>query len=167
MKVLKFGFSVLLCIISYVNSGAQAMVTNSSGVIILNPNERTQMSNLKRGSYEGNHVLGPEVAERMNTFESIYVFYTSEGGAYPVERKNVIKPDIYKATKTVEKSYIKGMRNSKISTQDVANNFIPFLDLAIKLADFQTDKVEQELKNLKDASDIEAYFLKIRLNEVN
>lgn len=159
-------FSILFVCSSFLLFG-QATFTDSNGTIIINKNlsKEDQIKQLKRGSYVESHILGDSVTYGLNQFEKSMVYFTQSSGAYAIEQKRVIKPVIYKKIYALDEYYIKSIAAGKLGVLDVRPKYVKILAKASKLVDFDTKKVEQDLKKLKDPEQIEAYFLKIKFNE--
>jgi hypothetical protein len=147
-------------------SFGQAFVSGSSGVLMLNPNAgSTQLkTSLKRGAFIGPHFFGDSIAYKMNQLEQTYVYYQPGTGAYAVEQKIIIKPDIYKKIKSLERHYISLVKKNDAlleeSTLKLSNN----LKLALKLMNYDTKNVERDLKRIRKPAEIQSYFSKIRFN---
>ncbi len=143
----------------------QAIVNNSgSGGVYLNKNESgSGGSATKRGYYVGPHVLGDTITALMNKFENYYVYYEESGGAYSVEEKIIIKPQIYKAVKKVNKYYEKSLKKGNISEKEAYASMKKLLTKGIKLRDYYTENVERDLKKMKDVNKITEYVDKIIL----
>lgn len=145
---------------------AQAIASESAGVIILNPNQNTNKgAGLKRGYYDGAHPLGEEIAEKLDEFEKSFVYYEPGYGAYAVETKVVLKKNIYNKVHLVEKDLIKQVRKKQLPLAEAGARFEKLLDKATPLIDYETLKVETDLARIKQSKDVEAYFSKIKLGE--
>jgi hypothetical protein len=143
----------------------QASFGSSGGVIFLNKNSSTENAGIKRGSFVGEHFFGDSVAMTSNTFEKLYVYYSMTTGAYPTERENILKPGIYKSVKKMEKYLIKSVKDGSISLQEGRTRYYSALLKAIKLKNYETSKVETELKSIKNPALIEELFKKISFND--
>lgn len=142
---------------------SQAMVSDSgSGVTYLNKNEGSKgLDDYKRGYYVGPHVLGDTITMLLNRFETDYVYYIPGDGAYAVTEKKIIKPIIYKAIKRVNKYYEKSVDKNKVSEAVAYGKMKMILNKGIRLRDYYTEKVEADLKKMKDPVAIEEYLSKI------
>lgn len=143
-------------------------VASDNGVLFLYPNDSEASKNSNRkGSYSGIHPLGEVVTEKMNKFESEYVYYMKSTGAYPVEEKIILKKAIYLAVKKIEKYYLSAMERGDLSLEKVEKAFLNILDNSIKLTKYRTENVEVDLKKIKKPEDLIVYFNKIRFKDTS
>lgn len=164
MNILKC-FLLVLLITSSTQLYSQANLTTSNGVIILNPNQKGELSNsLKRGSYNGPHFFGDSITYKMNQFEQIYTYYQPGNGAYAVETKMILKPEIYKKVKLLEKTYVKNVKKNKLDIREAERKLSNTLSLAVKLIDYDTRILENDLLKIETAENVETYFSKIKLS---
>jgi hypothetical protein len=143
----------------------QASFGSSGGVVFLNKNSSTENAGIKRGSFVGEHFFGDSVAILSNTFEKLYVYYTLTSGAYPTEREHINKPTVYKSVKKIEKNLINAVKNKSISLSEGKNRYLHILFISIKMKDYDTSKVETELKTIKNPSLLEEYFNNLKFND--
>jgi hypothetical protein len=153
----------LLTISLYAN--AQAVANVGGGMTYLYKNEASEKNYNKVGSYTRNHKLGDNITTLMDKFESEYVYYEESGGAYSVEEKKFIKPNIYLAVQRLDKYYVKAVRKDKISQEEANAIMAKVLSLAIKLKNYQTSEVEIDLEGEKDEEKITEYFMNIKFRE--
>jgi hypothetical protein len=165
MNTLKYFLFVILMISLVQAINAQASLSSSNGVIILNPNQKGELSNsFRRGSYNGPHFFGDSITNKMNQLEQIYTYYQPGNGAYAVESKVVLKPEIYKKVKMLEKAYIKDVKKNRLDIREAEHKLSNTLSLAIKLMDYDTRVLEKDLILIDTAEKAEAYFYNIKLN---
>lgn len=164
MKQILVFFFVLF---SFATLSAQNVATTtSSGIVYLYPNESDiEISNYKRGSYAGSHILGEEVDKQLSLFEKNYVYYKKGEGAYAVEEKHVLKPNIYKAVNRVVKQYTKKFKKGKVPAAEAEAAISNALEVGNKLIRFQTEKVEYDLEKVKNVDYIEKYLENIKFKE--
>lgn len=148
---------------------SQAALINADGIIMLIPNQNPEDNRkfLKRGSYdETSHLLGDSIRYKLNEFEKTYVYFESGNGAYPVEQRFVIKPELYKKIKSVDKALVKLAREKKLSINEAQTKLSFILSMSLKLVNYDTRQVEKDIKRLTKPEDVINYLLKIRLYEV-
>ncbi len=161
---------ILLILISLVNcSHAQTSVTESNGVFILNPNQKSdEGKSFRRGTYTDTHFFGEDITNKLDLFEKNYVYYLPGTGAYAVEEKKILKPEIYKKIKYIERSLVKAVKQNKMNLEDASKKLSYIVTLSIKLLNFDTSNLEKDLKRMdNNINDIIAYFEKIRFHEPN
>ena len=158
-------FLICFIVAAGFSANSQAIASNSgSGAVYLNKNESgAGGSAKKRGYYVGPHVLGDTITALLNKFENYYVYYEESGGAYSVEEKIIIKPQIYKAVKRVNKYYEKGFDKGTVPRREAYASLKSVLTKSIKLRDYYTENVERDLKKMKDGKEIVEYIDKIIL----
>ena len=165
MNTIKRYFFILLITSTSQLLYAQANLTSSNGVIILNPNQSAELINsLTRGSYTGPHFFGDSITYKMNQFEKMYTYYQPGNGAYAVETKMILKPEIYKKVKMLEKAYVKDVKKNRLDIREAEHKLSKTLSLAIKLMDYDTKALENELILVETAEKVEVYFSNIKLN---
>jgi hypothetical protein len=158
---------LIIGVLAFINFNVDAQVSNvseSNGIVFLNKNSASDVSGLKRGGYVGPHILGDTVTILMNVFESKYTYYVAGSGAYASDIKKVLKPNIYKSIKSINKFYEKGVKKNKIEDDVAKARMKDVLDIAIKLYGYETSALEGKLKDLKSANQKEAYLKKIVFN---
>lgn len=147
-------------------SAQNVATTTSSGIVYLYPNEaEVDVNKYKRGSYAGPHILGEEIDKQLNLFEQNFVYYKKGDGAYAVEEKHVLKPNIYKAVNRVVKQYTKQFKKGKVSAEEAEAAISSALEVGNKLIRFQTEKVEYDLEKVKSVDYIEKYLENIQFRE--
>jgi RecG-like helicase len=154
---MKYIVLIVVSLIPFISKSQS--VASDDGVLYLYPNnsEDAKYSN-RRGSYVALHPLGAEVTQEMNKFEYEYVYYVKSTGAYAVEEKIILKKPIYSAVKKVEKYYLYKTSKKEFTQQQSEKEFSEILVKAIKLAKYQTIKVETDLKKIKNPEDIINYM---------
>ncbi len=161
---MKFILITLFLILS-IETYSQAQANLSGGVTYLNKNENTQGNNSKKkGFYVGPHILGDTITMLLNKFENDYVYFETLQGAYGVEEKKVIKPELYSSIKKIEKKYSKGVKKEKIASDLAYSRLKLILQKGIKLMNYNTTKVESDLKNIKSLEAAETYILNLKFN---
>ena len=116
----------------------------------------------KRGYYVGPHVLGDTITMLLNRFENDFVYYEMGTGAYAVEEKKVIKPAIHKAIWRVNKYYEKKVDAGEITERNAYIRMKAVVAKGIRLKNYYTEDIENKLKKMKKAPEIEAYLDKIK-----
>lgn len=142
-------------------SMAQA-VADFGTTTYLYKNESDIAAGKKTGYYVGPHILGDTITMLLNKFESEYVYFEESGGAYSVEEKKFLKPEIYKAVSRINKYYEKGVKKNKITEKDAYEKLKGILMVGIKLKGYQTSEVEKQLASIKELSDQEQYLLSLQ-----
>ncbi len=167
MNRIFFFLVFLFCFDNYLFS--QASVTESNGVFILNPNQKSdEGKSFRRGTYTDAHFFGEDITSKLDLFERNYVYYVPGTGAYAVEEKKILKPEIYKKIKYLDKSLVKSVKQGKMDLENASSKFSSIISLSIKLLNYDTSNVEKDLKKMNnDINEIVAYFEKIRLHEPN
>lgn len=147
-------------------SAQNVATTTSSGMVYLYPNEaEVEVNKYKRGSYTGSHILGEEIDKQLNLFEQNFVYYKKGEGAYSVEEKHLLKPNIYKAVNRLVKQYTKQFKKGNISAEEAEAAISNALGVGNKLIQFQTEKVEYDLDKVKSVDYIEKYLKNIQFRE--
>lgn len=148
---------------------AQAVVSDSQGMMYLNKNESEPSDlGIKRGYYVGPHVLGDSITQLLNKFEEEYVYYKKTEGAYATEEKKNIKFSIYKAVHRVDDYYVKGIKKGKIDASRIGEakkNLKMILSKGIRLKSYFTVQVEEDLRKVKAPEEIILYFEKIKFKD--
>lgn len=159
--------ALLFLLFAFTALYAQNVATStSSGIIYLYPNEsEVDVNNYKRGSYSGSHILGEEVDKQLNEFEQNFVYYKKGEGAYAVEEKHVLKPNIYKAVNRVVKHYTKQFKKGRVPAEEANEAIINALEVGNRLIKFRTEKVEYDLDRVKSVNYIEKYLENIQFKE--
>jgi hypothetical protein len=140
----------------------QGVATESGGTIMLFKNDGGSLDDKKRGYYIGPHVLGDTITTLMNEFEKSYVYYQKSGNAYAVEEKMYEKKYIYLPVRKVIRRYNKLLKRDKINEKEAKANLKMILEKAIKMKNYNTSPIEDELKGMKKADEIVAYFQDIK-----
>lgn len=161
MSYFKVLIPLLFFLIPTVVNG-QAVVSDGAGGIYLNKNESTSSNDKKKGFYVGPHILGDSITLLINAFENKYVYFQETGGAYNTEEKIVNKPNIYKAVNKVRKHYEKSFKKGKVNLNMAYFKLNKVYRLGIRLWDYQTYKVEKEIKQLKTVEEIENYLFALK-----
>jgi hypothetical protein len=156
---------VVGCMLLWVGMGsvaAQAIASESGGGIYLYKNESDVDESLKRGYYVGPHILGDTITMLMNRFEKDYTYYQESSGAYKTEEKKINKPNIYFKVKKVEKNLTKEVKKGRMDEDEAYRKLKRTLSLAIKLMNYRTDQVEEDLRKLKKTDEILDYMFDLK-----
>ena len=133
------------------------------GMVYLNKNENTLGEDAKKnGYYVGPHVLGDTITMLLNRFEKDFVYFETGDGAYGVEEKKIIKPDLYNAIKKIEKFYSKSLKKELVEETFAYSRLKLVLQRGIRLKNFDTSVVEKDLKRMKSVEDMENYILELK-----
>ena len=116
----------------------------------------------KRGYYVGPHVLGDTITMLLNKFEMDFVYYESGDGAYSVEEKKIIKPVLYKSIKKLVKQYTKDVKKGNVAGDLAYSRLKLIIQRGIRLKNYDTFKVENELNAIKSVEELEEYILKLK-----
>lgn len=146
----------------------QATVQDQNGTILINRNQSIEdiSKNLKRGSFEGGHLLGDSVAMALNSFERVYTYFVPGHGAYALEEKKVIKPVIYEKIHILDRYYTKAAKKGTgVSLEAMRKNYHAILSTATELISFDTKKLEDDIRGIKNPSELEAMFLRIKIKK--
>ena len=144
---------------------AQNFVSNSGGIIILNQSETAVPGDkFEKGKYIGPHVFGEEATEIRDDFEKAYVYYTETTGAYATEVKHVVKPVVYKSLIKYEKRLLKAVQKGEVDPIAAQQNFLDVFEIGVKLINYDTQKLESELQNIKKYDEVERYIRKIKFS---
>lgn len=145
---------------------SQSIANDNTGVLYLYRNESNTANSFKRGAYAGDHVLGDTISIKLNEFEKRYIYFKPGSGAYAIEEKVTLKPQIYKSIKRVDNYFSKQFSGNKMSRKESSDRFSAVLDVAIKLINYDTKQVELDLRKINDPLAIEKYLLKIKFSEI-
>jgi hypothetical protein len=165
MKLLLY-LSLIVFASSYTqNISAQAVANDASGVMYLFPNEVRSNNSFRRGVFAGQHIFGDTITYKMNEFEKKYVYFKPGNGAYAVEEKIILKPQIYKSIKKLDTFFEKEFSEGRMSVVVASDRFTKVLDVGLKLINFQTVQVEKDIKKLKDPLALEKYLLSLKFSQ--
>jgi len=169
MKQILFYLIVIIFSCHSFSCYSQATMSETNGVFILNPNQKSdEGKSFRRGTYTDVHFFGEDITSKLDLFERNYVYFLPGTGAYAVEEKKILKPEIYKKIKFLDKSFVKAVKQNKMNLEDASIKFSSIVSLSIKLLNYDTANVEKDLKKMNnDLNDVIAYFEKIRLHEPN
>jgi hypothetical protein len=159
--------SILLLILVSFTVKSQS-VANDGGVMFLYPNEGAENSspNVRRGSYANSHILGERVSDLLNSVEREYVYFKKSTGAYPTEEKIVKKKSIYGVIKKLDKYYVSLVSEKPNDLEQIEAEYVLLLDKILRMSKYHTEKVETDLRKIKNASDIIEYLkVKVKFKE--
>lgn len=115
----------------------------------------------KRGSFVGEHTLGDTISRKLDLFERTYVYFKNSGGAYSVEEKVILKNNIYKQVKRFDQFIKAGYSDNAIELANAQLRLNRVLDVSIKLMDYDTRKVEKDIKKL-EPTQFEGYIANLK-----
>ena len=157
-------YTLILLFVSLGFSGsAQTFLSfDDHGVTYLFKNTVSNENYRKTGYYIGPHVLGDTITMLLNKFESEYVYFVESDGAYSIEEKKFLKPEIYKTVTKLNKHYEKELKKNRIDERDAYNKLNRILTIGIKLKYYQTVELESKLKQIKELIKKEDYLLAVK-----
>lgn len=149
-----------LCFLSLVAFGQTIIHPYDNVIYVYSAEDETP--GVKRGTYDETHMLGKEVREIANNIERAYVYYQSTGGAYAMQEKVVNKPAIYNAYQRLDKYYTKGVASGKLSVTDATPEVVEVYSTLLKLLNYETTTVENDLKKIKKPAAIVEYVKSLK-----
>lgn len=158
-------FIFIVSLVSY-SVSAQNMYSDSghAGVIYLKPMSEGSPSDAKRGSYVGPHLLGDSITYLLNRFEKAYVYYKASSGPYPVEEMVILKRTIYKKVHEFDDFITKSYIRSLVHREEARKRLMNVMGISLRLLNYDTRKLEKEVKKLEVPTDFERYLNELKFN---
>jgi len=114
-----------------------------------------------------NHKLGKEVAYLYALFMDMYVVKEEVVPGDPSRRTVIRKPGIYNAVRSIEKQLNKEVKNSSLTKEEAATDFVTVLKIALAAIDSESQTFEEALQsNKKDTSLLLAIFDNVNLKSL-
>ena len=148
------------------SSKAQAVLSNSGGMIYINKNESPEDAlEGKRGGYFGTHPLGEDIQKKYDRFLKLYVKYETTGGAYATEKQVIFKKDIYNSINKLDRFYKKSLRKNTMSIESIVEDYEHILDVANQVRFYDTKQLEMLVSTAKSEEQIIKYYKSITFKD--
>ncbi len=109
-------------------------------------------------SYSYNHFMGERIGKKLALLSDSYTWKEEATATTPVAMTIVEKPLIYNNVKKLERFYKKGIRKDEITLEEAAVAFEKILDIALLVRYQETSALEEDLKQIKEETELVAIF---------
>lgn len=114
------------------------------------------------------HFLGDDIARKIYLFNRDYSYQESVAPGNSATKTILRKPVIYNSVKRIERDLKKRLKAGEISEENARSEFSRVLDVALNVANANTEGLEKKLEsNLKPDKQLEIYLYEVKLKYIN
>jgi hypothetical protein len=116
-------------------------------------------------SYSYEHFMGEKIGKKLALLSLSYTWIAEASATAPVAMTMIEKPLIYNNVKRLERYYKKSIKKDEMTLEEASTSFEKILDIALLVRYQQTTALEEELKSIKEDTELVSLFSeKVKLN---
>lgn len=112
----------------------------------------------------GEHYLGDDIAIKMYVLKDAYTYIEKGTPMSPADKTIVVKPVIYYSLKKLNNYYKKLLKKDQIEDSLAYEKLNNYILIGLSVRHQETDKLEEELREMRKPEDIESVLDKVVLN---